>query len=74
MLDESGVDAADLNAAISEMLMAIYQIVEEDKLDVLDWAGWSVSITDSGGKTLFSVSLSEWPQPAGASRRPRGPE
>ncbi|WP_425487007.1 DUF6894 family protein [Microvirga makkahensis] len=57
IVDNTGVDVADLTTARSLALEAIEDLKRENPGDSDDWEGWSLAITDVAGRVLSSISL-----------------
>lgn len=57
--DNTGVDVADLPTARALALEAIKDLKHGSIVDLDDWEGWSLAITDASGRVLSSISLSE---------------
>jgi len=55
--DDEGVEAASLNQAKSQALMAIDELrAEEDTIDD-DWIGWRLEVTDPSGDLVMVFDL-----------------
>jgi hypothetical protein len=63
ILDDTGVEVTDLEAAEAEALRAIQELREEDSGADEDWQGWQLNVTDRSGHLLFSIPLEPVPQP-----------
>ena len=55
ILDETGVEVTDLEAAEAEALKAIQELQEEDPQADEDLQGWQLVITDQSGEVLGYV-------------------
>jgi hypothetical protein len=55
--DLGGVEAADLEEARTEALRALAEMRLEDPSAPQDWSGWTLSITDSSGRVVLSLTL-----------------
>ncbi|WP_205769926.1 hypothetical protein [Microvirga sp. KLBC 81] len=62
ILDEEGVEVADLEAAEAEARKAIQELREEDSEADEDWQGWQLNVTDRSGHVILSIPLDETPQ------------
>jgi hypothetical protein len=59
LTDDVGVDAANTETAIAEILMALWDLRTNDP-DAEDyWEGWSLEIVDPRGYVLSTISLDE---------------
>jgi len=59
IIDDTGVDVADLPTARTLALESIEDLKRENAGNLDDWEGWSLAITDAAGRLLSSVSLGE---------------
>jgi uncharacterized protein DUF6894 len=59
ILDETGVEVTDLEAAEAEALKAIQELQEEDPQADEDLQGWQLIITDQSGDILGYVRYPE---------------
>jgi Domain of unknown function (DUF6894) len=50
--DANGREFGDLAAAHRHAMLLIHKMV---MLDDLDWRGWSIKVTDAGGRSMLSV-------------------
>jgi hypothetical protein len=57
ILDETGIEVSDLEAAHYQAIKAIQELREEGESDEVDWRGWQLEVTDSTGKVLFLIPL-----------------
>ncbi|MBM6581671.1 hypothetical protein ILT44_15850 [Microvirga sp. BT689] len=57
ILDETGIEVSDLEAAHYQALKAIQELHDEGESDEVDWRGWHLEVTDASGKVLFSIPL-----------------
>jgi hypothetical protein len=62
ILDETGVEVADLEAAEAEARRAIQELREEDNAADEDWQGWQINVTHWSGHVLLSIPLDPAPQ------------
>lgn len=59
IIDNTGIDVADLAVARALALEAIEDLKRESAGGSDDWEGWSLAITDVSGHVLSSISLGE---------------
>jgi hypothetical protein len=57
ILDETGIEVSDLEAAHYQAIKAIQELRQEGEADEVDWRGWQLEVTDASGKVLFSIPL-----------------
>jgi hypothetical protein len=57
ILDETGIEVSDLEAAHYQAIKAIQELRQEGEADEVDWHGWQLEVTDASGKVLFSIPL-----------------
>ena len=57
ILDETGIEVSDLEAAHYQAIKAIQELREEGEADEVDWRGWHLEVTDASGRVLFSIPL-----------------
>jgi len=57
ILDETGIEVSDLEAAHYQAIKAIQELREEGDEDEVDWRGWHLEVTDASGKVLLSIPL-----------------
>ena len=57
ILDETGIEVSDLEAAHYQAIKAIEELREEGEPDEVDWRGWQLEVTDASGRVLFSIPL-----------------
>jgi len=57
ILDETGIEVSDLEAAHYQALKAIQELKQEDDSDDIDWHGWQLEVTDAAGRVLLSIPL-----------------
>ncbi len=57
IVDETGIEVSDLEAAYYQAVRAIQELREEGEPDAVDWRGWHLEVTDTSGKVLFSIPL-----------------
>lgn len=57
ILDETGIEVSDLEAAHYQAIKAIQELREEGEDDEVDWRGWHLEVTDATGKVLLSIPL-----------------
>ncbi|WP_114948330.1 DUF6894 family protein [Microvirga calopogonii] len=59
LTDDVGVDAADTETAIAEILRALVDLRKSDADAEVHWEGWSLEIVDPTGYVLSTISLDE---------------
>nr|WP_210278689.1 hypothetical protein [Microvirga flocculans] len=57
ILDETGIEVSDLEAAHYQAVKAIQELRQEGEADAVDWRGWQLDVTDDTGKVLLSIPL-----------------
>ncbi len=57
ILDETGIEVSDLEAAHYQALKAIQELRQESEADDIDWSGWHLEVVDSAGKVLLTIPL-----------------
>ena len=57
IVDDTGVEVADLENAEAEARKAIQELCQEDDEPGSMWAGWQLSIADASGRVLLSIPL-----------------
>jgi hypothetical protein len=57
ILDETGIEVSDLEAAHYQALKAIQELREETGTDDIDWRGWHLQVTDKAGNVLLAIPL-----------------
>jgi hypothetical protein len=57
ILDDTGVEVADLESAEAEARKAIQELRQEDDEADEMWAGWQLNVTDAFGRVLLSIPL-----------------
>jgi hypothetical protein len=62
ILDDTGVEVTDIEAAEAEARRAIQELREEDSEADEDWQGWQINVTDWTGHVLLSIPLISTPQ------------
>lgn len=67
ILDETGIEVTDLEAAETEALKAIRELREEEGDVSDDWQDWQLRVTDRSGQVFLSIPL----DPAAQRRAPR---
>jgi hypothetical protein len=63
--DSKGRELEDLASAHRHAILLIHKMVV---LDDLDWKGWSVSVTDAGGRSVLSILFPQSSNPRGRRR------
>lgn len=56
IVDETGIEVSDLEAAHYQALKAIQELRQEGEDDV-DWRGWQLEVVDETGSVLLSIPL-----------------
>ena len=59
LTDDTGVDAADLVTAVTQILMTLRDLRTRDPAAEDDWQGWRLDIVDRTGDVLSTISLDE---------------
>jgi hypothetical protein len=59
ILDEEGLELADLAEARVEVLNAIEELRRENPVAATGWAGWRLDVTDAAGVVVLSISLDD---------------
>jgi hypothetical protein len=57
ILDDTGVEVADLESAEAQARKAIQELGQEDEETDETWAGWQLNVTDGFGRVLLSIPL-----------------
>jgi len=57
IVDEEGVEVADLGEARTIVLKVAAEMVQEGKAVIADWQGWRLEAADSSGATRFAIRL-----------------
>ena len=57
ILDNIGVEVANLERAEAEARQAIRDLRQEDDLADEEWQGWQLNVTDAAGQVLLSIPL-----------------
>jgi hypothetical protein len=57
ILDETGIEVSDLEAAHYQALKAIQELRQESEADDIDWSGWHLEVVDSAGNVLLTIPL-----------------
>jgi FtsZ-binding cell division protein ZapB len=57
ILDNIGVEVADLESAEAEARQAIRDLRQEDDQTDEEWQGWQLNVTDAAGQLLVSIPL-----------------
>ena len=58
ILDNIGVEVANLESAEAEARQAIRDLRQEDDQTDEEWQGWQLNVTDAAGQLLLSIPLS----------------
>ena len=56
--DQEGVQVVNVRDAQAAALSMLEELRQEDASAARDWSGWTLSVTDRGGRVLFSIDLS----------------
>jgi hypothetical protein len=59
IVDRKGVEVANFEQALAEVLSVIREMREEDPAAARDWAGWQLEITDESSVLLTSIGLDD---------------
>jgi FtsZ-binding cell division protein ZapB len=57
ILDNIGVEVANLESAEAEARQAIRDLRQEDDQTDEEWQGWQLNVTDAAGQLLVSIPL-----------------
>ena len=57
ILDNIGVEVANLESAEAEARQAIRDLRQEDDQTDEEWQGWQLNVTDAAGQVLLSIPL-----------------
>ena len=57
ILDETGIEVSDLDAAHYQALKAIQELRQEGEADDIDWSGWHLEVVDPVGNVLMTIPL-----------------
>jgi hypothetical protein len=57
ILDDTGIEVPDIEAAQQEALRAIQELRHEADLDPKEWSGWELEAVDVNRNILFSIPL-----------------
>jgi hypothetical protein len=57
ILDETGIEVSDVEAAHYQALKAIQELRQDGESDEIDWRGWQLEVVDETGKILLSIPL-----------------
>jgi hypothetical protein len=57
ILDETGIEVSDLEAAHYQALKAIQELRQESEADDIDWSGWHLEVVDSAENVLLTIPL-----------------
>jgi len=57
ILDNIGVEVANLESAEAEARQAIRDLRQEDNQTDEEWQGWQLNVTDAAGQLLVSIPL-----------------
>jgi hypothetical protein len=57
ILDETGIEVSDLEAAHYQALKAIQELRQESEADDIDWSGWHLEVVDPAGDVLLTIPL-----------------
>jgi hypothetical protein len=56
--DCEGVEVDNVRHAQAAAVAMLDELLQEDASAARDWSGWTLSVTDRGGRVLFSIDLS----------------
>ncbi|WP_376771020.1 DUF6894 family protein [Microvirga soli] len=57
ILDETGIEVSDLDAAHYQAIKAIQELRHEGEDEEVDWRGWQLQVTDASGNILLTIPL-----------------
>ncbi|HZH51323.1 MAG TPA: hypothetical protein VEZ16_05520 [Microvirga sp.] len=57
LIDEVGVEVSSLDHAHSQALQAIQEMSQGAEGQGVDWADWTLNVTDGTGQVLLTVAL-----------------
>jgi hypothetical protein len=57
ILDEDGVEVADVNELRAQAVKAVEELRAEDPPGAKDWKGWRLEVTDTSGAVLLTINL-----------------
>ncbi|WP_442931630.1 DUF6894 family protein [Microvirga sp. CF3062] len=57
ILDETGIEVSDLEAAHYQAIKAIQELRQEGEDEEVDWRGWQLEVTDAAGNVLLAIPL-----------------
>ncbi|MBL0405854.1 hypothetical protein JKG68_17985 [Microvirga aerilata] len=57
ILDETGIEVSNLEAAHYQALKAIQELREETEAGEIDWRDWHLEVVDEAGNILLSIPL-----------------
>jgi len=55
--DYQGAEVSDLAEARRVAVATIQELWQEDPSFVQEWSGWTLNVTDTAGRVLFSIDL-----------------
>ena len=59
ILDEGGVEVADLEIARAEVIKAIVQFRRECPDTAIEWVGWRIEVADAAGSIVLVIDLND---------------
>jgi hypothetical protein len=59
ILDEEGLEVAELSSAQQEVLRTIDEIRQKEASHIHEWTGWMLSVVSDAGSVILSVDLDE---------------
>jgi hypothetical protein len=57
--DRTGIEVSDPEQARAEALHAIREQRQADPVAAQEWSGWTLTVVDSTGQSLFSIPLDD---------------
>jgi hypothetical protein len=57
ILDETGIEVSDLEAAHYQAIKAIQELRMEGDAGEIDWSGWHLEVADPAGNILLKIPL-----------------
>lgn len=57
ILDETGIEVSDLEAAHYQAIKAIQELRQEGGSEDIDWRDWHLEVVDESGAVLLSIPL-----------------
>ena len=57
ILDEEGIEVADINEARAFAREAIAEMVQDGVAEIAHWRGWEIETRDASGAVLFTIGF-----------------